>query len=87
LKNWPESVALEFARRRATDSKLVAGNLESSLQEMVEMTHGNPGAIVQMIEMAKQPRYRLEDQIKVHILYLDYRMNGAPGGTISKAAM
>ncbi len=87
LKNWPEPVALEFARRQAADSKLVAGNLESSLQEMVEMSHGNPGAIVQMVEMAKQPRYRLEDQIKVHILYLDYRMKGSPGGTISKAAI
>jgi hypothetical protein len=86
LKNWPEAVALEFARRRAIETALVASNLESSLQEMVAMSHGNPGAIVQMIEMAKQPLYRLDDQIKVHILYLDFRMKGAPGGVISKVA-
>jgi Archaeal ATPase. len=87
LKNWPEAVALEFAHRRASETKLVASNLESFLKEMVELNHGNPGAIVQMIEMAKQPGYRLDDQIKVHILYLDFRMKGAPGGTISKAAI
>jgi hypothetical protein len=81
LKNWPEAVALEFARRRAVGANLVAKNLESSLQEMIEMSHGNPGAIVQMIEMAKQPRYRLGEQIKVHILYLDFRMKGGPGST------
>ena len=86
MKNWPEPVALEFARRRANDSRLVASNLESSLQEMTALSHGNPGAIVQMIEMAKQPGYRLENQIKVHVLYLDYRMKGAPGGMISKTA-
>jgi hypothetical protein len=86
LKNWPEAVALEFARHRAIDGKLVAANLDSALHEMVEMSHGNPGAIVQMIEMAKLPQYRLEEQIKVHILYLDFRMRGAPGGTISKVA-
>ena len=86
LKNWPEAVALEFARLRAIDAKLLAANLDSALQDMVEMSHGNPGAIVQMIEMAKQPQYRLGEQIKVHILYLDFRMKGAPGGTISKVA-
>jgi hypothetical protein len=84
LKNWPEAVALGFARLRAIDAKLVAANLDSALQDMVEMSHGNPGAILQMIEMAKQPQYRLDEQIKVHILYLDFRMRGAPGGTISK---
>jgi hypothetical protein len=87
LKNWPEAVALEFAHRRVNETKLVAANLESFLKEMVELNHGNPGAIVQMIEMAKQPGYRLVDQIKVHILYLDFRMKGAAGGTISKAAI
>ena len=86
LTNWPEAAALEFARLRAIDAKLVAANLDSALQEMVEMSHGNPGAIVQLIEMAKQPQYRLGEQIKVHVLYLDFRMKGAPGGTISKVA-
>lgn len=86
LKNWPEPVALEFARLRAIHANLVAANLDATLQQMVEMSHGNPGAIVQMIEMAKQPKYRLGEQIKVHILYLDFRMKGSPGGTVSKAA-
>jgi hypothetical protein len=86
LRNWPEAIAMEFARQRAIDAKLEASNLESALPAMVEMSHGNPGAILQMIEMAKQSQYRLEDQIKVHILYLDFRMKGSPGGTMSKVA-
>jgi hypothetical protein len=79
LKNWPEAIALEFARRAAADRKLAATNLDSALEAIVEMSHGNPGAITQMIEMARQPRYRHEDQIKFHVLYLDFRMKGAMG--------
>jgi hypothetical protein len=81
LKNWPEAIALEFARQAAANTKLAASNLDASLEAIVEMSHGNPGAITQMIEMARQPRYRREDQIKFHVIYLDFRMKGVAGGS------
>ena len=34
----------------------------------------NPGAILNMLKMAQLPQYRANDQIKSHILYVDYRM-------------
>jgi hypothetical protein len=74
LKNWPLPIALEFARERAETTGLSAANLESALSSLVEWTGGNPGALIQMIGMAQQLRYRAGDQIKAHILYLDYRM-------------
>jgi hypothetical protein len=29
---------------------------------------------VRMLKMAHQPQYRVDDQIKFHVVYLDYRM-------------
>lgn len=74
MKNWPPSIALEFARREAEAAMLQASNLDSVLPSLVEWSDGNPGAILQMIKMANMPRYRIGDQIKAHILYVDYRM-------------
>ncbi len=74
VKNWPQPIALEFARREAQKARLQASNLDSVLPSLVEWSDGNPGAILQMIKMANMPRYRIEDQIKAHILYVDYRM-------------
>jgi hypothetical protein len=74
LKNWPLNIALEFARREAERSGLWASNLESVLPALVEWSGGNPGAILQILRMAHLPQYRVGDQIKAHILYVDYRM-------------
>lgn len=74
VKNWPHPIALEFARREALKEQLQASNLDSVLPSLVEWSDGNPGAILQMIKMANMPRYRIEDQVKAHILYVDYRM-------------
>jgi len=74
LKDFPPPVALEFARRQAQQSGLCAVNLDHVLGLIVGWSNGNPGAILQMIKMAQFPRYRMDGQIKVHVLYLDYRM-------------
>ena len=74
LENLPQKVALEFAMRDAERIKLWASNLDSILPSLVEWSDGNPGAILQMLKMAHLPQYRVGDQIKAHILYLDYRM-------------
>jgi len=74
LKEFPPSIALEFARREAARTGLWASNLEHALHQWVEWSEGNPGSLVQMVKMAHFPRYCAGDQIKAHILYLDYRM-------------
>jgi hypothetical protein len=48
--------------------------LEAVLPSLVEWSDGNPGAILRMLRMAQLPQYRADDQIKAHILYVDYRM-------------
>lgn len=74
LKNFSSTIALSFARQAAEDQGLTASNLEESLALMVERVEGNPGAILTMVRMAKLPDYRVGDQIKAHVVYLDYRM-------------
>ena len=74
VKNWPPHIALEFALRDAERLRLSASNLEAVLPSLVEWSEGNPGAILRMLKMAHLPQYRAGDQIKAHILYLDYRM-------------
>ena len=74
IRNFTPAVALEFARREAERSGLWASNLDSALHSLVEWSEGNPGSILQMLKMADLPRYRTGDQIKAHVLYLDYRM-------------
>jgi hypothetical protein len=74
LKELPPPIALEFARREAARTGLNASNLDHVLHQLVEWSAGNPGSIVHMLKMAHFPRYCAGDQIKVHILYLDYLM-------------
>jgi hypothetical protein len=74
LKEFLPPIALEFARREANRTGLWASNLDHVLHQLVDWSNGNPGSIVHMLKMAHFPRYYAGDQIKVHVLYLDYRM-------------
>ncbi len=74
LKEFAPPIALEFARREARKTGLWVSNLDQMLRSLVEWSNGNPGSIAQMIKMAHFPRYWSGDQVKVHVLYLDYRM-------------
>jgi len=74
LKEFPPAIALEFARREASRTGLSAANLNQVLHQIVGWSGGNPGSIVRMLAMAHFLRYRCGDQIKAHVLYLDYRM-------------
>lgn len=74
MKNLPHHFALEFAQQEADKAQLSASNLGSVLPSLVEWSDGNPGAIIQMIKMARLPQYQVGDQIKAHILYVDFRM-------------
>jgi len=74
LKNLPSQIALEFAQREADRIGLRASNLVSILSSLVEWSGGNPGDLLHILRMAQLPQYRVGDQIKSHILYVDYRM-------------
>jgi hypothetical protein len=74
LKEFLLPIALEFARREASRTGLWASNLDHVLRQLVEWSDGNPGSIVHMLKMAHFPRYYAGDQIKAHVLYLDYRI-------------
>lgn len=74
LKEFLPPIALEFARREASRTGLWASNLDHVLHQLIEWSNGNPGSIVHMLKMAHFPRYYAGDQIKAHVLYLDYRM-------------
>ena len=74
LREFPAQIALEFARREASRTDLNASNLDHVLHQLVEWSNGNPGSIAHMLKMARFPRYLAGDQIKAHVLYLDYRM-------------
>lgn len=74
LKEFPPSIALDFARKEASRNGLCASNLDHVLHQLVEWSNGNPGSIVCMLKMAQLSRYYSGDQIKAHVLYLDFRM-------------
>ncbi len=74
LKEFAPPIALEFARWEARKSDIQASNLDEVLRLFADCSKGNPGAIAQMVKMAHIPRYWAGDQIKAHVLYLDYRM-------------
>jgi hypothetical protein len=85
VKNLPRPIAMEFAQREAENSELWSSNLQEALHSIVDWSEGNPGDILQMLRMAHGPEYRLYDQIKAHVLYLDYRMGRS--GDASLASM
>ncbi len=74
LRNFDPEVARSFAEAYAAKEGLTAGNVEQFLDRVTEYSGGNPGAILQMIRMAKAPRYSHQNQIKIAPLYIDYRI-------------
>jgi hypothetical protein len=74
LRNLAPPIARQFAQREAERTGLWASNLEHALHSLVEWSEGNPASILQMVKMAHLPKYRMDDQIKAHVLYLDYIM-------------
>jgi hypothetical protein len=74
LRNFDPEVARRFALACAEREGLRAGNIEQFLNRIVEYSAGNPGAMLQMIRMAKAPKYSHQNQIKITPLYIDYRI-------------
>jgi hypothetical protein len=74
LRDFDSAKAAEFAHLVAGEARLVAENLTEFLSKVVELSSGNPGAILSMIRMACVPKYRSGDWIKSTPLYIDFRM-------------
>jgi len=74
IRNFDPETARLFARACAETQELTADNLAQFLDKVVEYSDGNPGAMLRMICLAKDPKYSHENQIKVTPLYIDYKI-------------
>ena len=74
LRNFDPDKAELFAAGCAQGQGLAADNLTQFLERVVEYSDGNPGAMLQMIRLAREPRYFHEKQIKITPLYIDYKI-------------
>ena len=74
LRNFETPLAERFARQLIERLALSASNLDEFIARAVEFTAGNPGAIVSLVEMARLPKYRSDEHIKVTPLYIDFRL-------------
>ncbi len=74
LQNFDSGPARRFAVVSAEREGVTAKNIEQFLARVVEFTDGNPGAVLQMIRLAKAPKYLHESQIKIAPLFIDYRI-------------
>ncbi len=75
LRNLLPSAAFDFAKSAAEHLRLTADNLPDFVARVAELSRGNPGAMLRMITMARQEKYRREDAIKVTTLFIDYRLS------------
>jgi len=80
IRDFPSTVAERFIEEAARRGGLTAENMGEFIERLLEFGQGNPGAILSMLEMAKHPRYRSAEHIKITPLYLDFRMNWKPAG-------
>lgn len=76
IRNFDNSTAERFARERIKRSALSGTNISEFLDKILEFSGGNPGAILALIDMAKYPKYRSDEHIKISPLYIDFRING-----------
>jgi len=80
IRGFPPTVAERFIAEAARRAGLSADNIGEFLERVLEFGQGNPGAILSMLEMAKHPKYRSAEHIKITPLYLDFRLNWKPAG-------
>lgn len=74
LRNFDSETAERFAVWCADRETLTAENLAQFLGKAVGYSEGNPGAMMQMIRMARGPKYCRGGQIKTTPLYIDFKI-------------
>jgi hypothetical protein len=76
MRNFDDNTAERFAREMISRRGLSGSNIAEFMNKLLQFSAGNPGAIIAMIDMARYPKYRSEEHIKIAPLYIDYRMQG-----------
>jgi AAA ATPase domain len=74
LRNFEPETARVFAAGCADAEGLKADNRPEFTSRVAEFSQGNPGAILQMIHMAAEPKYSAGNRIKITPLYIDYKI-------------
>jgi hypothetical protein len=77
IRNFDSETAKTFALELCSRHQLSGENLENVIDSMVKSSEGNPGALLRMVSMAKQSKYRSDDHIKWSPLYIDFLMQWA----------
>jgi hypothetical protein len=76
LCDFDPPAARTFMARVIREARLDAENLSDFEERLLEASHGNPGAVLRMVEMAREPRYRSADRILFAPLYIDFKLHG-----------
>ncbi len=76
IRNFDDTTAEQFAQETIKRRGLSGSNITEFLNKVLEFSAGNPGAIITMVDMARYPKYRSDEHIKISPLYIDYRMQG-----------
>jgi len=75
IHDFDPPTAKEFALYRAQLMTLEGSNRDEAIAKIVNYSHGNPGAIVMMLNMAAEPRYVSQSHIKLGPLYVDFKLH------------
>jgi hypothetical protein len=76
IRNFDDATAEQFTCEMIKRRSLSGANMAEFLKKVLEFSAGNPEAIITMIDMARSPKYRSEEHIKISPLYIDFRMQG-----------
>jgi hypothetical protein len=75
LRNFDTDTARKFALQVANAMHLEAVNRDEVIAKIVDLSRGNPGAIVAMLQMAGSPKYVAQQHVKLSPLYIDFRLS------------
>lgn len=73
----PLSAARQLLERCIQRFALARLDLDGFRDEVLELSHLLPGAIVSMCELASHPQYQFESRIKIKLIHIDYLMRGS----------
>ncbi len=76
IRNFDDDTAKQFTCEMIKRRGLSSANMDEFVKKVLEFSAGNPGAIITMVDMARYPKYRSEEHIKISPLYIDFRMQG-----------
>jgi AAA ATPase domain len=75
IRNFDDSTAECFAREMVRRCGVSGTNISEFVDKVLAFSGGNPGAIIALVDMATDAKYRSAEYIKISPLYIDFRMN------------